>query len=325
MKRAAKKSPVPAFVEPCLAKLVSTEPDGAEWVHEIKFDGYRLQARIERGRVQLLTRNGLDWTHKFSKLERELNKLDVSSAVIDGEAIVEAEGGVSSFPMLVGDLKSGHSSRIVYCAFDLMHISGRDVTGLPLAERKNLLHALLQGLPKVGAIRFSQHIAGSGAAILKEACKLGLEGIISKRIDLPYHSGRRGDWLKTKCINTDEFVIAGYLTSSISSQAIGALVVGYFDRSRLIYVGRIGTGFNRTAAGEIWRQLQPRLTTSAAFSMPLDALQRKNVHWVKPELVAQVEYRGWTHDKLLRHASFKGIRDDKPAKQVRRPDSILAL
>ncbi len=321
MKHVSKRTAAPAFVEPCLAKLVSSEPSGDEWVHEVKFDGYRLQARLENGKVQLMTRSGLDWTHKFTGIERAFEKLDVTSAIIDGEAIVENDAGVSDFAMLVGDLKSGVTTRIVYCAFDLLHLNGDKIMQCPLIERKNILQALLRDTTKQGKIRFSQHIAGSGAAMFEEACKLGLEGIVSKRIDLPYHPGRRGDWLKTKCIQTDEFIIAGYLPSTVLPKAIGALALGYNKRNRLIYAGRVGTGFDRNLAVELWQQMQPRRAKSAPFSTPLDSIQRKGVHWVQPSLVAQVEYRGWTHDKLLRHASFKGIREDKPASQVTNPDS----
>ena len=319
-KPSAKRAEMPAFIEPCLATLAAEPPDDAQWAHEIKFDGYRLQAHIDKGRVQLLTRSGLDWTEKFGGLAKSLLALKVKSAVIDGEVVVEDERGASSFVELVSDLKAKRSARMVYFAFDLLYLDGTDTRALLLADRKALLKRLLPRR-KTSQARFSDHVDGNGAAVLAEACKMGLEGIISKRLDKPYRSGRGVDWLKAKCIQTDEFVVVGYLDSTTIQNAVGALVVGFYEGKKLIYAGRVGTGFNRRVAGELWQQLHNLRKAKSLFAAPLDPMQAKGVVWVKPSLVAQIEYRAWTGDGLLRHASFKALRDDKPAHQVRRPSN----
>jgi bifunctional non-homologous end joining protein LigD len=318
-KRSGSAVLVPEFIPPCLAKLAQEPPDGANWVHEIKFDGYRLQARLAGGRVELRTRTGLDWTDRFSNLAAAFATLTTSSAIIDGEAVVEDETGVSNFSALVADLKAGRSRRIVFVAFDLLHLDGVSLIEQPLGARKLALSYLIERLGPAGAIRFSQHMDSHGASMLAEACRLGLEGIVSKRIDLPYRSGRHSAWLKIKCVQTDEFVVAGYLESTALRDAVGALVAAYYSRGELVYAGRVGTGFTRQAAKALWQALQPLRTAKFSFSATLDANQRRGVVWVDPVLVAQIEYRGFTGDRLLRHAAFKALRDDKKATDVKFP------
>lgn len=310
------------FVEPCLATLVNEAPAGENWVHEFKFDGYRLQAHILDGDVRLYTRNGHDWTARFVDVAKALAGLKLSLAIIDGEAIVEDSNGVSSFQMLVSELKAGRSSRIVFVAFDLLHLDGLDIRPLPLRDRKDALKKLLKNARKSKQLRYSDHITGEGAAMLSEVSKLGLEGIISKRIDKPYRSGRHGDWTKAKCLLTDEFVIAGYLDSKSMKNAVGALVASYYRGRDLIYAGRIGTGFSHETARELWGALQPLRIAQPHFKIEPNALQRRGVEWVKPKLVAQIEYRGWTADELLRHAAFKALRDDINAARVRKPKAF---
>lgn len=311
---------IPDFIPPCLATLSAAPPDGDAWAHEIKFDGYRIQARIDNGAVTLFTRSGLDWTEKFDVLARELSALSVSTAIVDGEAIVEDTNGASSFVELVHDLKSSNKQRLAFVAFDLLFLDGADLRTLALAERKAALHRIFASAKrKGGRLRYSDHLTGDGRAMLSEACKLGLEGVISKRLDKPYRSGRNTDWLKSKCLRSDEFVVAGYMTSTAVKNAIGALALGVYAGKRLRYCGRVGTGFDRRTARDLWESLQPLRIDASAFSPPPDAVQSKGLVWVKPHLVATIEYRARTGDGLLRHATFKALREDKPARKVALP------
>ena len=313
--RVGKAAPLPDFIAPCLAQRQKDVPDGKQWVHEIKFDGYRLQARIEHGNVTLLTRNNLDWTKRFSRVAKSLTALDVETAILDGEVVVEHEDGTTSFSELVADLKAGTGGRMVYYAFDLLYLEGIDLRGAALVERKSVLAKVLRGR-KSGALRFSEHFAVDGPHMLDKACEFGLEGIISKRADKPYRSGRTGDWIKITCHLTDEFVIGGYLDSTAQKKAVGALVMGRYHRGRLRYMGRVGTGFSRTTAAELWKTAQPLRRATPPFADKLDPEQRRGVVWLRPELVAQVEYRALTGDGLLRHAAFKLLREDKSAEEA---------
>jgi bifunctional non-homologous end joining protein LigD len=317
--RSAKQaSALPPFVPPCLATLASAPPDGANWVHEIKYDGYRLQARIADGTVTLFTRSGIDWTGRFSSVAKALETLVVQSALIDGEVVVETSEGVTSFVDLVAALESGRSDDMVFIAFDLLHLNGVDVRAAPLTDRKDLLAAIMKA-SRSKRLRYSEHFTTGGSALLEASCKLGLEGIISKRADLPYRSGRQSDWLKSKCIFTDEYVIGGFLVSSVDPKAVGALVVGTFENGHLVYAGRVGTGFTHAVAARLWRQLSPATADASPFAGRLTADQRRGVVWVRPDRVAQIAYRGITGDGLLRHAAFKGLREDKSAAQVEKP------
>lgn len=315
----AERAHMPEFIEPCFASLVQQPPDGSQWAHEIKFDGYRLQAHIHDGTARLFTRSGLDWTHKFAALAQSISELKVSTAILDGEVVVEDENGRSSFVELVSDLKHRQSGRMVFYIFDLLYQDGADLRRLALAERKAILRRMLPRRAKHRTIRYCDHVEGHGDSMLAQACRLGLEGIISKRLDQPYRSGRSNIWLKTKCIDTDEFVIIGYLASNAVKDSVGALVVGFYDGENLVYAGRVGTGFSKSAGAALWARLQSPRRKTSPLTMPVDAVQAKGVIWVAPRLVAQVQYRGWTADGLLRHAAYKALRTDKSAKSVVNP------
>ncbi|KAA2235555.1 DNA ligase D [Salinarimonas soli] len=314
--KGARKALLPTFVEPCLAKLAEEAPSGSDWLHEIKFDGYRLQARIDGTTVGLLTRKGLDWTARFAPVADALRELGLGSALIDGELVVEDDTGVSSFSALQADIKAGRGDRLVFYAFDLLYLDGTDLRSLALRERKDLLIGALDDLPAGGTVRWSEHLEEDGEALIRHACRMGLEGIVSKRAGSPYVSGRVDHWRKTKCTQRQEFVVAGYLPSTTSRKAVGSLVLGAYDGDRLVHVGRVGTGFPATTAGALWSDLDALSRPSAPFADPLPSDASRGVRWVRPDLVAEVEYRGWTADSLLRHASFKGLRDDKDPREV---------
>lgn len=311
----AKKRPMPSFVKPELATLVSVAPDGNRWLHEIKFDGYRIQAHIAGGKVALYSRGGLDWTEKFGQqIARDLVGTSVNEAIFDGEIVVESQSGLSDFSALQEDLREGRSDRFVYYLFDLLHVDGKDLRQTPLVERKTLLEKLISA--SSSTLRFSEAFDADGAAVLKNACGLGLEGIVSKLREASYRSGRSNDWRKSKCIGRQEFVIAGYVPSTVTRAAIGSLLLGVQDKKGLVPVGRVGTGFSVRIAKELYKRLQAMRQGGSPFAVPLTADERRGAKFVTPLLVAEIEFRAWTADKRLRHASFRGVRDDKAAKDV---------
>lgn len=313
--KGARKAALPDFVEPQLATLKPAPPSGAKWLHEIKFDGYRIQARLENGKVALLTRSGLDWTEKFGEsVIAPIATLKAETALLDGEIVVERDTGASNFSALQKDLSEGRTDRFVYYAFDLLYLDGQDLRKVALKDRKALLQTLLQGSDR--RLRFSEHFSEAGGLVLDHACRLSLEGVVSKREDSPYSSGRSGRWIKSKCSERQEFVIGGYAPSSTSKTAIGSLALGVYEDGGLRHVGRVGTGFSRDAAEDLFERLQPLVQKSSSFSEKLDANAARHLVYVKPDLVAEVEFRAWSADGNLRHASFRGLREDKPAEQI---------
>ena len=311
----AKKAALPGFVAPALATPAAAPPAGSRWLHEIKFDGYRLEARVEAGRVKLLTRGGLDWAKKFGKdVVDALRALPVGAAMVDGELVVETDKGASDFSALQADLSEGRRDRFVFYAFDLLHLDGYDLTRVPLAERKALLARIVAEGGDV--VRLSEHFEESGALVLSHACRLSLEGVVSKLRDAPYRSGRVRSWIKSKCSERQEFVIGGFVPSTVSRKAIGSLLLGGYDEGKLRHVGRVGTGFTGRVAEDLFRKLNAIRVPSSPFDGRLTAEERRQARYVRPELVAEVEYRAWTADRHLRHAAFRGLRDDKPAHDV---------
>ena len=303
-----------AFVAPQLASLGAAPPEGPDWVHEVKFDGYRMQALITGGSVRLLTRNGLDWTARYEVIASALRGLAVKSAILDGELIAFDAAGRASFSAL--QHLPPDSAALVYYAFDLLHLDGRDWRDQPLHERQAALAELLSGATP--ALRVSDPLDAPAAKVLETACAMGLEGIVSKRRDAPYRSGRGRLWIKTKCSGNDEFVIGGYRRSRTSGRAFASLLVGAYEDGELVYRGRVGTGFDEAtlaALGEGFRGLQ---RASPPFKR-LPAEVRRDAVWLEPRLVAQIRYAERTSDGLLRQPSFLGLREDKPPEEVTMP------
>ena len=317
----APKEKLPDFVAPELASQADTPPSGDGWVHEIKLDGYRIQARKDGGRVQLLTRTGLDWTHRMRAIAALVGALPVEKAVLDGEVVVVAENGMTSFADLQAAFQEGVKKPLTYLVFDLLHLKGHSTRELRLLERKKMLERIVQGAGEY--LRFGEHIETNGIAVFQKACEMHLEGIISKRAASKYSSGRSGDWLKLKCVHEQEFVIGGFTLPSNESRGVGALLLGYYEGERLIYAGRTGTGFTQKTHKILRDQLDELRQKVNPFENVL-AEARRGAIWVQPKLVAQVNFSTWTADNLMRQASFKGLREDKPPMDVRREEPRIA-
>jgi bifunctional non-homologous end joining protein LigD len=315
---------LPKFVPPQLASQATTPPVSKEWLHELKLDGYRIQARKEGSRVELITRSGLDWTHRMKGIAAQVALLPAERALLDGEVVVLGPDGTTSFADLQAAFQDGGGKPLTYFVFDLLHLNGHSLRKLPLVERKALLEEMLKDAGDT--VRLSEHIEGSGDVIFRKACELQAEGIVSKLANGVYVSGRSSNWLKLKCVHEQEFVVGGFTLPAkghAKLYGVGALLLGYYDDAgKLIYAGRTGTGFTEKTHAAIRSQLEALRAEKTPFANPPSELRRGAI-WVKPKLVAQVRFATWTADNLVRQASFQGLREDKPAAEVRREEAMM--
>ncbi|MFB3854148.1 MAG: non-homologous end-joining DNA ligase [Vicinamibacterales bacterium] len=339
---------------PQLAQLAKDVPRGNGWLHEIKYDGYRIGCLIDAGTVTLVSRSGKDWTAAFPEICSAARLLPVRRALIDGEAAMVMADGRTSFQALQNAFSGGSRARLVYFAFDLLHLDGQDLACRPIEERKEMLRAIIiepraavrrpaaRSSPQLfvprpavagtvivpdrsrgaggGRIRYSEHIVGDGERVLREACRLRLEGVVSKRLGVPYRAGRSADWVKTKCVNRQEVVIGGYTDPEGSREGIGALLVGCYEGPRLVFAGKVGTGFTQKSAATLRSRLEKLASSESPFEPPPPGVLGRRAHFVRPVLVAEVAFAEWTSDGRLRHPSFLGLRQDRDPRTVTRDD-----
>jgi bifunctional non-homologous end joining protein LigD len=314
--------------EPQLATLVKQPPSGTGWVHEIKYDGYRIGCRLRGGRATLISRSGKDWTAAFPHIAVACAGLPITEGLLDGEVCIVLPDGRTSFQMLQNAFSGGTpGGTLVYFVFDLLRVDGERLQSMALVERKARLQKLI-GRRRTSRVRYAEHIAGDGRTFFNQACRLGLEGIISKRASEPYRPGRHGDWLKTKCVLEQEFVIGGFTDPEGSRAGIGALLIGYYPASRsglrragpakLIFSGKVGTGFSHKVALDLRRKLEAIAQKHCPFDPPPERSIAKAAHWVKPKLVCEVVFTEWTGEGKIRHPSFQGLRADKKPAEVTR-------
>jgi len=313
----ARKSKFPHDMKPQLATLVKSAPAGGSWVHEIKFDGYRFLAFIKNGTVTLITRNGKDWTAKFSDVAEALSSISVETAILDGELVALDEKGVSRFQLLQNSLKGHANPALAFYVFDLVYLNGYSLKSSSLENRKALLRQLIEPMDASGILRFSEHFAESGETVWTNACRMGLEGIISKDLTAPYEERRSKSWVKVKCSNRQEFVIGGFTAPSGARSGFGALLVGFFDDDKkLRYAGKVGTGYTDASLKELYTMLKKIAVDDSPFENPPRGAWLRQVTWVKPELIGEIAFAEMTDEGLLRHSSFQGLREDKTASTV---------
>ncbi len=320
----SREAALPRTVNAQLATLVDKPPEGDQWLHEQKFDGYRMFCRIDGRDIRFISRNNQDWTGKFKPLIAAAARFKVKQAILDGEVVVLDRHGISSFQALQNAFREGKANETVYFVFDLLYLNGRDVTGLALEERKELLRQVLEkSAKKIEHIQLSEHLTGSGAKLLAKMCKLGLEGIVSKARRAPYVAGRTTAWQKSKCRQEQEFVIGGFTRPAGSRIGFGALLLGYYGADgKFIYAGRVGTGFKSHTLVEVLERLKPLAQKKSPFAEFHDRRGIREVVWVQPKLACQIAFNNWTDDNLLRQPVFLGFREDKPARDVKREAAI---
>lgn len=325
--KVAPREVFPGFIPPQLALATRQPPESDAWIHELKLDGYRIQIQVRqiksRGKLvrsaKLLTRNGLDWSHRMPEIAEAAMQLPVKSALLDGEVVVLKPSGLTSFAALQAAFQEGKRGRLIYFAFDLLHLDGHNLRDLPLTRRKDILSDLLRESDKDGILRLSESFRVSGREMFSKACDLEAEGIVSKLASSKYDSGRNGSWLKIKCGREQEFVIGGFTPPSKGRYGIGALLLGYYEDGKLVYAGRSGTGFTEKMHRDLRSRLDRLLEKQSSFAN-VPAAARRNARWVRPKLVAQIAFATWTTDNLVRQAAFKGLREDKAADEVVREE-----
>ncbi len=310
---------MPGFLSPELASAVEKPPEGDEWLHELKLDGYRIQIHIDekdgKRRARLFTRKGLDWTHRMRDVAEAAAQLPVHAAILDGEVVVLNEKGETSFADLQAAFEEGAPHPLTYYAFDLLHLDGHNLRNLTLERRKTILESLVQEHDGDGTLRYSSHIRAHGGAMFRRACEMGAEGIVSKLASSPWRSERSHFWLKSKCVLQQEFVVGGFAPLSTGGHGVGSLLLGYYDHGLLIYAGRTGTGFTRQTH-ELLRDRLDHLRQAKSAFQDLPAEAKKGAIWVKPTMVVEVRFANWTGDNLVRQAAFLGLREDKDPKEV---------
>jgi bifunctional non-homologous end joining protein LigD len=294
---------LPDFIEPCHPTQHAKAPSGDRWVHEIKVDGYRCQLHIWHGAVTAYTRRGYDWASRFRSIAEAAKALPVKEAIIDGEVIVPGPEGLSDFGALQSELAAGRSDKLVFYAFDLLYVDGYDLRGAPLLARKEALKQILSGASK--RFLYGDHLLEDGPTVQARGCEMRLEGIVSKLKDSPYCSGRSETWIKTLCKKRETFPVVGFVPAQAGS--IAALYLGRREGPELVYAGKAGSGITGETARALRERLDPIAVGKSPLSMPV---KKPKATWVKPELLVDVEYRAMTQDGRLRHASFKGVRED---------------
>ena len=319
----AKRVAQPDRISPTLATLVDKPAQGDDWIHEIKYDGYRIVARLTGGKVRLLSRNGKDWTDKFAAIAGQVKKIKAKSAWLDGEVCAVDAKGRSSFQGLQNALNGSGANALVYFIFDLPYLDGYDLRGAALSERKRLLEALLECSGTL--LRYSPDVRGSGGEVYRQACSMSLEGIVSKRLDSAYGSGlRTRNWVKVKCSLRQEMVIGGFTDPQGSRSGFGALLLGVHANGKLRYAGKVGTGFDDKLLVDLRAKLDRLETDAAPFVNPPRGYEARGAHWVEPKLVAEVQFTEWSEAGALRHPSFLGLRADKKAAEVVREKPVDA-